>query len=61
MLNSHICLFKLNSFFFMLYIYIDEPIVEPHLNLIKKFEPELNLILAEPEPEPCDIAMHYFL
>ena len=33
------------------YIYI----VEPHPNLIGKFKPELNLILAEPEPEPCDL------
>ena len=32
------------------YIYIVEPIVEPHPNLIGKFEPEPNLILAEPNP-----------
>jgi hypothetical protein len=39
-------------------MYIVEPEVEPHLNLIRKFEPESNLILAEPElePKPCDIA-----
>ena len=39
------------------YIYIVEPIVEPHPNLIGIFEPEPNLILAEPEPEPkpCDL------
>ena len=38
-------------------MYIVEPEVEPHSNLIRKFEPESNLILAEPElePEPCDI------
>ena len=38
-------------------MYIVEPEVEPHPNLIRKFEPESNLILAEPElePEPCDI------
>ena len=37
------------------YIYI----VEPHSNLIGKFELEPSLILAEPEPEPepepCDL------
>jgi hypothetical protein len=40
-------------------MYIVEPEVEPHPNLIRKFEPESNLILAEPElePEPCDIAL----
>ena len=37
------------------YIYIVVPIVEPHLNLIGKFEPEPNLILAE--PEPCDLGL----
>ena len=37
------------------YIYIYEPNVEPHPNLIEKFEPEPNLMLAEPEPEPCDL------
>ena len=39
------------------YIYIVEPIVEPHPNLIGIFELEPNLILAEPEPEPepCDL------
>ena len=39
------------------YIYIVEPIVKPHLNLVGKFEPEPNLILVEPEPEPkpCDL------
>jgi hypothetical protein len=39
-------------------MYIVEPEVEPHPNLIRKFELESNLILAEPElePEPCDIA-----
>ena len=31
-----------------------EPNVEPHPNLMEKFKPESNLILAEPEPEPCD-------
>ena len=35
------------------YIYI----IEPHPNLIGKFEPKPNLILTEPEPEPelCDL------
>ena len=43
------------------YIYIVEPIVEPHPNLIGKFEPEPNLILAKPEPEPelCDLGCGY--
>ena len=36
------------------YIYINEPNVEPHLNLIEKFEPEPNLMLAE--PKLCDLA-----
>ena len=38
-------------------MYIDEPYVEPHPNFIRKFEPESNLKVAEPEnePEPCDI------
>ena len=42
------------------YIYIVEPIVEPHLNLIEIFKPEPNLILAEPEPEPepCDLGQN---
>ena len=41
------------------FIYIVEPIVEPHPNLIGKFEPEPNLILAEPEPkpEPCVLGL----
>ena len=39
------------------YIYIVEPIVEPHPNLIEIFEPKPMLILAElePKPEPCDL------
>ena len=43
------------------YIYIVEPIVEPHPNLIGKFEPEPNLILAEPEPEleSCDLGDYH--
>ena len=38
-------------------MYIDEPSVEPHPNFIRKFEPESNLKVAEPEneTEPCDI------
>ena len=38
------------------YTYIVEPIVKHHPYLIGKFEPEPNLTLAEPEPEPCDLA-----
>ena len=34
-------------------MYIDEPYVEPHPNFIRKFEPESNLKVDE--PEPCDI------
>ena len=36
---------------------IVEPKAEPYSNFIRKFEPESNLILVEPElePEPCDI------
>ena len=35
----------------------DKPKVEPHPNLIGKFEPESKLIVAqhELEPEPCDL------
>ena len=42
------------------YIYIVKPIVKPHPNLIGIFEPEPNLILAGPEPEPesCDLDWH---
>jgi hypothetical protein len=38
-------------------IFIAEPKVEPHSNLIGKFEPESNLIVVELElePEPCDL------
>ena len=38
-------------------MYIEEPYVEPHPNLIQNSEPESNLKVAEPEfePEPCDI------
>ena len=38
-------------------IYIAEPKVEPHPNLIGKFEPKSNLIFVKPElePEPCDL------
>ena len=45
------------------YIYIFEPNVEPHPNLIEKFEPEPNLMLAEPEPElkPCDLALKFHI
>lgn len=32
---------------------IDEPNGKPHLNLIKKFEHEPNLIIVK--PEPCDL------
>ena len=38
-------------------MYIDEPYVEPHPNFIRKFKPESNLTVAE--PEPCDIAYNY--
>ena len=37
-------------------IYSGKPNVEPHPNLIEKFEPESNLKVAE--PKPCDIALH---
>ena len=43
------------------YIYIVEPIVEPHPNLIGKFEPEPSLILAAPKPEPCVLGCLYML
>ena len=41
-----------------IYIYIVELNVEPHTNLIGKFEFKSNLIVSELEfePEPCDIA-----
>ena len=39
-------------------MYINEPNVEPHPNFIRKFQPELNFKVAQPElkPQPCDIA-----
>lgn len=38
-------------------MYMDEPNGKSHPNLIKKFELEQNLIMAESElePEPCDL------
>ena len=38
-------------------MYIHEPNGEPHPNLIRNFELELNLIVVKPEPETelCDL------